>query len=86
MLSSCGSMERRSARATILTSLSDIDHILLRPGVNVLAVAVTNTGEAPIRRLDWFIDLNYQDGSREVVKTDKEWSAGLTAQPGWEQA
>jgi len=59
----------------------------LHPGVNVLAVAVTNSGEAP-NPAGWIgsFDLNYKDGSCEVVKTDKAWSAGLTAQPGWEQA
>jgi hypothetical protein len=59
----------------------------LRPGVNVLAVAVTNTAEAA-NPAGWIgaFDLSYQDGSREIVRTDSEWSAGMAAQPGWEQA
>ena len=59
----------------------------LRPGDNVIAVAVANTGGEP-NPAGWIgaFDLAYKDGSREVVKTDGKWSAGLTAQPGWEQA
>jgi hypothetical protein len=59
----------------------------LRPGVNVLAVEASNVWNAP-NPAGWIgsFDLNYKDGSQEVIKTDKEWSAGLTAQPGWEQA
>ena len=59
----------------------------LHPGVNVLAVEVSNDsiGPKPAGLVASF-DLNYKDGSREVIKTDKEWSAGLTAQPGWEQS
>lgn len=59
----------------------------LHPGVNLLAVAVNNSGDAP-NPAGWIgaFDLNYKDGSHEVVTTDKAWSAGLTAQPGWEQA
>ncbi len=59
----------------------------LRPGDNVLAVAVANTSGAP-NPAGWIgaFDLAYKDGSREGLKTDSKWSAGLTAQPGWEQA
>jgi len=58
----------------------------LRPGENVFAVAVANTGGEP-NPAGWIgaFDLTYKDGSREVVKTDGKWSAGLDAQPGWEQ-
>ena len=68
---------------TVRTSIASF----LRPGVNVLAVAVTNSGEAA-NPAGWIgaFDLTYKDGSREVVKTDNKWSAGLAAQPGWEQA
>jgi hypothetical protein len=59
----------------------------LRPGVNVLAVAVTNTAEAA-NPAGWIgaFELSYNDGSREIVRTDSKWSAGMAAQPGWEQA
>ena len=59
----------------------------LHPGANVLAVAVTNTAEAA-NPAGWIgaFDLSYQDGSHEIVRTDSKWSAGMTAQPGWEQA
>lgn len=59
----------------------------LRPGDNVVAVAVGNGGGEP-NPAGWIgaFDLTYQDGSREAVKTDRKWSAGLTAQPGWQQA
>ena len=59
----------------------------LHPGVNVLAVEASNVWNAP-NPAGWIasFDLNYKDGSREAIRTDKEWSAGLTAQPGWEQA
>jgi hypothetical protein len=57
----------------------------LHPGVNVLAVEAINSAAGSAGLIGSF-DLNYKDGSHEVVKTDKEWSAGLTAQPGWEQA
>jgi hypothetical protein len=59
----------------------------LRPGDNVIAVAVANGGGEP-NPAGWIgaFDLVYQDGSREVVKTDGKWSAGIDAQPGWERA
>ena len=59
----------------------------LHPGANILAVEVTNSGEAP-NPAGWIgsFELTYKDGSHEVIHTDREWSAGLTAQPGWEQA
>jgi hypothetical protein len=59
----------------------------LRPGVNVLAVAVTNSGGAA-NPAGWIgaFDLSYKDGSYERVRTDSKWSAGLAAQPGWERA
>ena len=59
----------------------------LKPGDNVLAVAVSNTGGAA-NPAGWIgaFDLTYKDGTCEVVKTDNKWSAGLVAQPGWEQA
>jgi hypothetical protein len=59
----------------------------LRPGVNVIAVAVANSGEAA-NPAGWIgaFDLCYKDGSREVVRTDKKWSVGLAAKTGWEQA
>ena len=68
---------------TVKTSITSF----LRPGVNVLAVEAINGGPVP-NPAGWIgsFDLNYKDGSREVVKTDTSWSAGLTAQPGWEQA
>ena len=59
----------------------------LRPGVNVVAVEASNGSDAP-SPAGWIgsFELNYKDGSREVIKTDEQWSAGLTAQPGWKQA
>jgi hypothetical protein len=68
---------------TFMTSLKRF----LRPGVNVVAVEVSNASDAP-NPAGWIgsFELNYKDGSREVIKTDKQWSAGLTAQPGWKQA
>ena len=68
---------------TVRTSIASFLH----PGVNVLAVEASNVWEAP-NPAGWIgsFDLNYNDGSQVVIKTDKEWSAGLTAQPGWEQA
>ncbi len=70
-------------RVTVTTPIA----ACLRPGDNVLALAVANGGGAP-NPAGWIgaFDLVYQDGSREVVKSDRKWSAGLTAQPGWEQA
>lgn len=68
--------------ATVTTSIASF----LRPGDNVLAVAAVNTGGEP-NPAGWIgaFDLVYNDGSREVVKTDGKWSAGLDTQPGWEQ-
>ncbi len=68
---------------TVRTSIASF----LRPGDNVLAVSVANTGGAS-NPAGWIgaFDLTCTDGSREAVKTDSTWSAGLTAQPGWEQA
>ena len=59
----------------------------LCPGANVIAVAVSN-GADVANPAGWIgsFDLCYKDGSREVCKTDKQWAAGLAAQPGWEQA
>jgi hypothetical protein len=67
---------------TVRTSITSF----LRPGANVIAVAATNSGQAAnpagwIGAFDW----SYQDGSREIVRTDGKWSAGMAAQPGWEQ-
>jgi len=68
---------------TVRTSLTSF----LRPGVNVIAVAVTNSGEAA-NPAGWIgaFDLSYKDGSHEIVRTDSKWSAGMAAQSGWEQA
>jgi hypothetical protein len=68
---------------TVRTSIASF----LRPGVNVIAVAVTNTGEAA-NPAGWIgaFDLSYKDGSRDAVRTDGKWSVGLAAQTGWEQA
>jgi hypothetical protein len=68
---------------TFLTSIKRF----LRPGVNVVAVEASNGSDAP-SPAGWIgsFELNYKDGSREVIKTDEQWSAGLTAQPGWKQA
>jgi hypothetical protein len=59
----------------------------LRPGVNVVALEASNGSDAP-SPAGWIgsFELNYKDGSREVIKTDEQWSAGLTAQPGWKRA
>jgi hypothetical protein len=59
----------------------------LRPGDNVIAVAVANTDANP-NPAGWIgaFDLVYKDGSREVVKTDGKWSAGLAEATGWKQA
>ncbi len=58
----------------------------LRPGVNILSVAVANTGEQA-NPAGWIgaFDLTYQDGTQTVVKTDGLWSAGIKAAEGWEQ-
>jgi hypothetical protein len=50
-------------------------------------VAAANTSGEP-NPAGWIgaFDLSYKDGSREVMKTDGQWSAGMTVQPGWEQA
>ena len=60
---------------------------MLRPGANVLAVAVSN-GEQVANPAGWIgaFDIAFKDGSRVVVNTDKQWSAGMEAKPGWEQA
>lgn len=60
---------------------------LLRPGSNVVCIAVNNSGEEP-NPAGWIgaFDLTYQDGTRAAVKTDDRWSAGMTAKPGWELA
>jgi hypothetical protein len=59
----------------------------LHPGANVIAVAVVNSSEVA-NPAGWIgaFDLIYQDGSREVVRTDRQWSAGQTSTPGWEKA
>ena len=69
--------------ATVKTPITSFLH----PGANVLAVEAVNGGDAP-NPAGWIgsFELNYQDGSCDVVQTDNKWSAGLTAQPGWEQA
>jgi hypothetical protein len=74
--------EGENFHVTVRTSIASF----LRPGVNVIAVAVTNSEEAA-NPAGWIgaFDLSYKDGSREVVKTDSKWSVGLAAQPGWEQ-
>jgi hypothetical protein len=61
---------------------------LLRPGDNVIAVAVANSSGGEPNPAGWIgaFDLAYKDGSREVVKTDSKWSTGMAVQPGWEQA
>ncbi|MHB8957315.1 MAG: glycosyl hydrolase [Pirellulaceae bacterium] len=74
--------EGDSFHVTVTTPITSF----LRPGDNVIAVAVANTSGEP-NPAGWIgaFDLVYKDGSREVVKTDGKWSAGLHAQPGWEQ-
>ncbi len=69
-------------RATVKTSITSF----LRPGANVLAVSAINGGEGA-NPAGWIgaFDLVYQDGSREVVRTDEKWAAGLEVQPGWER-
>jgi hypothetical protein len=59
----------------------------LRPGANVLAVAATNSAEAA-NPAGWIgaFTLSYRDGTREIVRTDGNWAAGMAAQPGWERA
>jgi hypothetical protein len=58
----------------------------LRPGDNIIAVAAANGGDAP-NPAGWIgaFELGYKDGSREVVKTDGKWSAGLAVEEGWER-
>ena len=75
--------EGDSFRVTVTTSIARF----LRPGDNVVAVAVVNTDRSP-NPAGWIgaFDLAYADGSREVVRTDGEWSAGIFARPGWQQA
>jgi hypothetical protein len=57
---------------------------LLRPGKNVLAVAVENLPEGPAGLIG-SIQLKYNDGSVTVIQTDAEWLAGTQTQSGWEQ-
>lgn len=59
----------------------------LRPGDNIIAVAVTNTGNAP-NPMGWIgaFDLVYKDGSREALSTDGAWAASQSVEPGWEQS
>ena len=58
----------------------------LRPGVNVLAIAAVNLdiGANPAGLIAAF-ELNYNDGSRQVIHTDKAWRTGLKDSPGWEK-
>jgi hypothetical protein len=59
----------------------------LRPGPNVISVAVNNVGPtaSPAGWVGAF-DIAYKDGSRSVVKTDANWLAGMAAPEGWEQS
>jgi hypothetical protein len=59
----------------------------LRPGANILAVAVSNGGQGD-NPAGWIgaFDISYNDGSRTVVRTDNKWSVGLSARSGWEQS
>lgn len=76
--------EGETFRETATTSIAPF----LRPGDNILAVAATNAEGGQPNPAGWIgaFDLTYEDGSREVVRTDRTWSAGLTASPDWEQA
>jgi hypothetical protein len=58
----------------------------LRPGDNVIAMAVVNGGGEP-SPAGWIgaFDIRYKDGSSEVVKTDGKWTAGLSAEEGWQE-
>jgi hypothetical protein len=58
----------------------------LRPGTNVFAVSVSNAGKEA-NPAGWIgaFDLKYTDDTRITVKTDGRWTAGTTAQTGWEQ-
>jgi len=59
----------------------------LRPGANVISVAVNNAGPAasPAGWIGAF-EVFYKDGTKTVVNSDAKWSAGLTAPEGWEQS
>jgi hypothetical protein len=52
----------------------------LQAGTNVISVVVSNVGPAasPAGWIGAF-EITYKDGSRSVVKTDGNWSAGMTA-------
>ena len=68
-----------------LTVNTPIKSFLL-PGKNVLAVSVSNAGQEA-NPAGWIgaFDFNYTDSTRITVKTDSQWTAGTTAQTGWEQ-
>ena len=59
----------------------------LRPGANVISVAVNNAGPAasPAGWIGAF-EVFYKDGTKTVVNSDAKWSAGLTAPEDWEQS
>lgn len=68
-----------------VTSNTQIESFL-RPGDNIIAVSVTNSGEAA-NPAGWIgaFEVTYKDGSRVTLKTDATWAAGMTAPKGWEQ-
>ncbi len=76
--------EGDSFNVTVTTSMARF----LRPGDNVIAVAAENSSGGEPNPAGWIgaFDLTYSDGTRQVVKTDSKWSAGMSAQPGWERS
>ena len=60
---------------------------LLEPGENVLAVAATNVGDGPNPAgLIAGVRLAYEDGSEQVIPTDRQWQAARVAEQGWRRA
>ncbi|MBN2296059.1 MAG: hypothetical protein JXM70_26745, partial [Pirellulales bacterium] len=56
----------------------------LHPGENILAIAATNGGpEANPAGLIAAFELNYKDGSKDLIHTDASWHTGLKETPDW---
>ncbi|MCE5185587.1 MAG: hypothetical protein LLF76_05620 [Planctomycetaceae bacterium] len=56
----------------------------LRPGLNMLAVAATNGGSGPNSAgLIAAFEVNYEDGTCDVLLTDSSWEAGLKEESNW---
>jgi hypothetical protein len=75
--------EGKDFKVTVKSAIAS----LLRPGANVISVAVNNAGPAasPAGWIGAF-EVSYKDGTKTTVNTDAKWSAGMTAPEGWEQS